>query len=162
MGWLYSQQSKADLISDCIRTHENGNGKWVCLKHACVGNHLWTAWEHTREEVSVRYIVLFLLEKADGMWGYKDVEESMGPCEHDCPLSLLALVPEPKRPEGYHDWRQAVRNYHERRNQKLAVGQAVRLTNGEVFTITSLKPLLARDKHYRQWRIPRKMLTLPS
>jgi hypothetical protein len=110
-----------------------------------------------------RYIILFKLQGQRGYgWGYKDIEECMGPYEHDCPLAFLDMVPEPVRPEGYHDWRAEVRKYHARRNQKLAIGQAVKLTNGEIVTITSLKPLLARDTNYKQWRIPRRMLTLPA
>jgi hypothetical protein len=57
-----------------------------------------------------RFIVLYLLVKNNGAWGYKDIDESMGPVEVNCPLSFLdGLSPA----TGFATkWRERVKKYH--------------------------------------------------
>jgi hypothetical protein len=115
---------------------------------------LWTVWEHRRREGAVdRYIGCDLLAGQRGYcWGYKDMEESMGPCYYTCPLKYLDLVPEP-------DSRRAkVRAYHAKR-RALAVGATVKLVHCRVpeVTIVSLRPLVGEYAGTR-YRIPLKLL----
>lgn len=44
----------------------------------------------------------------DSEWIYKPIDETMGPCETDCPLSLLDLVPCPDS-DYARGWRERVR-----------------------------------------------------
>jgi hypothetical protein len=50
----------------------------------------------------------------DIMWGYKDMDESMGPYEYDCPLALLDKLGPPPN-EWAANWREKVRAFHARR-----------------------------------------------
>jgi hypothetical protein len=62
-------------------------------------------------------------------WGYKDMDESQGPVEVDCPLSLLAMVPCPTG--GYAaGWREKVRAYHEAEKRRKS------LKDGDIITFS--------------------------
>lgn len=63
-----------------------------------------------------RWIGCDLLEysKRDEGWGYKDMDESMHPYYYSCPLSYLDMVPV----VGSEEWRQGVREYHQRQRAK--------------------------------------------
>jgi hypothetical protein len=165
MGWLFTQgQTRSGLIAELTKTQENEHTKFVTLRKFCSGNDLWTVQEVTRKDngETSRFICLYMMRPNKGYgWGYKDVEESMGPYQHSCPVAFLDMVPEQPRPEGYHDWRSAVRQYWAKRNQKLTVGQVVKLTNGHEYRIVSLRPLKAVDTITGTlYKIPRRMLTL--
>jgi hypothetical protein len=74
-----------------------------------VGDHLWAVKEAQNGE---RYVALFLLERDHGHWGYKDLDESMGPNAVDCPLRFLELAT--AKPTGYAAaWRERVREFHQ-------------------------------------------------
>jgi len=146
MGWTSGYHSRKELVDYVTAHQENQVSTFDCIAKKFVGNHLWCVFERTAKPAPTdkeRYIILFDIQRwGEGNWAYKDIQESMGPFQHSCPLSFLDMVPEPPRPAGYHDWRQGVRDYHARRNQKLTVGQTVKLTNGEEYKVTSLRPLL--------------------
>ena len=59
-------------------------------------------------------------------FGYKDMEESMGPYEDDCPGSILDLL-SPTDNEYAQEWRQRCRARLARRARKLEHGDRVRL-----------------------------------
>jgi hypothetical protein len=161
MGWLFTQgQTRAGLIEELTRGSENEHAKWTFLKRYCSGNVLWTVTEITRKDngQTDRFIGCFLLDrKKDYGWGYKDMEESMGPFYYSCPLSFLDMVP-----VANEEWRKGVREYHARRNQKLEVGQTVRLTDGKDYKIAKVRPLRAYGPDGVYYRIPRRMLPIPN
>lgn len=167
MGWLFKHgQTRHDLIEELTARQTNEHGhKWTTVKRAAVGNNLWAVIEHAHPDGKAeRFIMLFKLAKSGGAWGYKDIGESCGPYEHDCPLSFFDLAPLPSDDTSYaREWRERVRQAHAVRNQKLTLGQTVKLTNGHTVRISKLKPLLAHDtSDGRLYRIPRKMLTPPE
>ena len=82
-------------------------------------NHLWVVKEISGVNdkglriVDNYVIVLYLLKKESGCWGYKGMEESCEPFYYDCPLEFLEYE------LNYHtcpDWRKAVKAYHFRKN----------------------------------------------
>lgn len=149
MGWLYGWADKQSLIDHLSETQENDSRKWEMLKHTVRGNTYWGVVQITKksEGVIVKHIICCRLsssgEKNDPYrWGYKDMDESMGPCYYDCPLSYLDIVNEENA-----DWRQKVREYHARksqiRNRKIEVGKTYELIGCSIphITICSVKPL---------------------
>lgn len=118
MGWTvpWSTKTKEQLLERLRR--EVGSGRKI-IKESVVGNHRWSVEEYERDGQTIRYIRLDLLAyfRDDGAWGYKDLCESMGPCEVDCPLSFLDLVPVPDGPYA-EGWRARVREYHRGRAQR--------------------------------------------
>ena len=145
MGWTTGYNSRNEVVAEVTKSWENDLRRIEVVKKFFSGNNLWCVFEQTSKAASTdveRFIVVFLIrcwkvQGGDFDWGYKDVSESMGPCEVSCPLSFLELVPDPG---GYGTaWRQRVREYHARRNQKLIRNQIVKLTNGREYRITALR-----------------------
>jgi hypothetical protein len=110
MGWLFrSGCSRRELIAerteDWRRTAQDGLVvKTTCLAHCYRGGSfsgvLWTVWgrSFTKDGVEVqpteRWIGCDLLRSQKGFgWGYKDMDESMGPYFYSCPLKYLVSSP---------------------------------------------------------------------
>jgi len=89
--------SRKDIIDQIVSENETvaktvrGNILWAVM----VGNGEW-------------YICCFLLRKCGDDWGYKPIEEEMGPCYYNCPLKYLNTVTKYTNEE----WREGVRSYH--------------------------------------------------
>ena len=136
MGWFYTNGStKKSIIAERISFHSTKNHaikegdayyfEFNCLKHCYRGNNfsgiLWTVWKITQKKISddtqlsIRsYIGCDKLEYSrhdGGAWGYKPMDESMGPCYYSCPLGYLKMVPCVDK-----DWRMRVLDYHAHRN----------------------------------------------
>ena len=128
------------------------------------GNTLWTVQEVVK--TGERFIGCYLMQGREGSrdgWGYKPMEESMGPCETTCPPCFFDMVP---CPEGYAvEWRKRVLADHARRNQKLRVNDHVRLTNGKEYLVTSVRPLRGKEvgqMYSPTYHLPRNMLTMKA
>lgn len=121
MGYTFTKgASKADIIKDIL----TGGGKpqdFFPLAHKLVGRYLWVVWEHNSVDRNARFIGLCLLESEKGFgWGYKPMEESMGPYEVSCPLQFLEITPLPDSPYA-SDWREKVRAYHAAKSGQLTI-----------------------------------------
>ncbi|WP_447859728.1 hypothetical protein [Nitrospira calida] len=164
MGWSFTVgASRSDIIQERTRSWSNGAVKAVCLRHAVRGNVLWTVWEQTfADGRTERFIGCDVLHKAEDGWGYKGMEELMGPCYHTCPLEYLDLVP-----PANESWREKVRTYHARRqaqhqlSRSLSIGDRVRLHPNtariDEAEIVSLKPLIVAGCS-RRYRISRALI----
>ena len=142
MGWLFTQyQTRRELIQRRTRSEEFDGVIRNCLRHAAVGNVLWTVWEITGPGEQVRrYIGCDLLARERGYgWGYKDMSESTGPCYYTCPPAYLGLVP-----MANPEWREQVRAWHAARNRKVAVGDVL------VFQGLSIPEARVIEKHGRR------------
>ena len=145
MGWLFSEQSKEQLVARRIRDNSTVNGErsWTHLAHSLRGNTLWSVVEMA--DISgnrERFIFCDLLakDKRSDWWGYKDMSECMHPYFYNCPLKFLDMVPI----VASEAWREGVRKYHAKRNRKYTVGEVVKLVDGckpAQVTVTSVKPL---------------------
>ena len=136
MGWTYtSQQNKSDFLQEILRDchWENDSAVSSVIDHSVRGNRLWVALrlEYKNGYPDCKYVVLFLLHKHKDGWGYKDMDESMGPYYYDCPLRLLQVTgdPAPCTAHETHDedslcatlsslrWRQQVREQSAKRRR---------------------------------------------
>lgn len=159
MGWtfLHNTPDKRQVVEMCTRDSDT----LKCVKKAVHGNHLWTVWQDS--VTKNKTIVLFLLGKDRGDWGYKDITEGMGPVEVDCPLSFLDFVPEPTDSPYAKGWREKVRKYHEQEKTRrgalkaLEIGKMVRLkdSNPSEFRIVSLDPLRGTASTGHTYKIPK-------
>lgn len=144
MGWTFTNgQTKKELIKERTSPYSwvTEDGKFVrteTLKHTVTGANLWKVQRRTIDGVETdRYIALDLIGTHGGYgWGYKDLDESVGPCEVNCPLSYLDGLPEPIN-EWAREWRDRVRAFHaERKKQRdlaksLAPGDSVTIYGKE-------------------------------
>lgn len=138
MGWYYPHGlNRKELIAQRVEDWERDTGemlvKSTCLKHCYRGGVfsgvLWSVWERTFTKDSIevqpsqRWIGVDLLHCYQGEWGYKPLEESMGPYYFSCPLSYLSEVPL-DRYGGNPDWRELVVEHH-RRQAEMRKGRAI-------------------------------------
>lgn len=162
MGWLFKPgSSRSDLIRELTTGWSNDTVTAVCLTHTLRGNVLWTVWEHRfhNDQPTSRFIGcdLLLYHPKNACWGYKSMDESMGPCYYTCPLSFLAMTPT-LNPE----WRAVVRAHHARIRRPdlhLRVGLTVALKCNypPSAQIVSLKPLRGRYNG-TVYRLARRMI----
>jgi len=134
MGWLFSESWRT---RNALREHLVAGNGVTTLKSCWVGNNLWAVQEGTKTDGTVvRFICLYLCRyhgKDLYGWGYKDVDESMGPTETSCPIGYIELVESHEREHGYEpsgyaaEWRKRVRSRHALKTRKLEVGQKFKL-----------------------------------
>lgn len=88
MGWSIGWNSKAELVDYLLKGCTQGDMK--LLDKAMVGGTLYALCQRGEH----RFIGVFLIkgyrERGGTEWGYKGMDESMGPCEATCPERLLA------------------------------------------------------------------------
>ena len=128
MGWTSYQaknriNGKVDRVAEVndILTWEGDNGKCEPVKTAAVGSTVYSAVKRTdKDGKSIVFGVVFLTHtnsKDYYDFSYKDIEESCGPCQRDCPVGILdCLSPvddvyehEESRKRAA-EWRQACRD----------------------------------------------------
>jgi len=145
MGWTFPMgASRSDVIEDLTREQITPLRTFRTLKKCFRGNTMYALHESEPVEgPTVRFLVVYLLQRHDGDWGYKDMDESMEPYYYDCPVSYLDAATEPTS-ERARQWRADVR-------EKAALRASKKPRKGEIWTlngcriphvkITSLKPL---------------------
>ena len=184
MGWLVSSTwTRKSLIqerTECWSTKKNsvaeGKPTYIvstCLKHCYRGNAfsgvLWGVWEQRlhdtqtdaelKTELFISCDLLRCSRGEDGReWGYKDMEESMGPCYYSCPLGYLEMAP-----VANENWREDVRKYHDIRRLKFKpkVGMVIKLKDGcnpQYLTVVKTRPLRGQDRYGRSYKIPKKLV----
>jgi hypothetical protein len=167
MGWSFmsSMHSKAELIHYLTTT--NVAPKMKTIAKCAKGNTLWTVHEYVEDsgcyKAGCRWIGCYLLGVEKGWWGYKDMDESMGPSELSCPVRFFDMVPCPSG-EWAAPWRERVKAYQARLAQfkGLKLGTKVMLKKGLTISgvplieavITSTRPLNARAEGYT-FRLPK-------
>ena len=159
MGWSTGYRSCKELLEQRKRSEKNERIEWTVLKTYYQFGTLWKLVEYKTAEKHVIFIALDLIRnfgKEDG-WGYKDIEESMGPCYYNCPLEFLKLTPVENQ-----DWRDKVIAYHAKRNTKLSLGQVVSLPNSTIkqLTVCSLRPLLGYSSTGRTYRFSKNQIEI--
>jgi hypothetical protein len=116
MGWLFINGSdKKELVVSLNKNRTTATTKIIASR--LVGNHHWYVAERADGK---RFIGLDLIQVSNGRIGYKDMDESMGPFYHDCPLSFLKMAPHDPEFSGQHsaEWRERVVAHHARKDVK--------------------------------------------
>ncbi len=143
MGWLFQNKKlrHETPVQYIIRelTHTSGPRQATVLAAAAVGGTIYAAVRNTDTETGQNYVfcavILFKNNGRDG-FGYKDMDESCGPCEVDCPdriFKLLSPIAEMPSPGYAAEWRDRVTAAKAQRNtarkmlRRLSVGQIIRV-----------------------------------
>lgn len=171
MGWLFTKyQTKEELIDRCLRGDSHPTGFKALAHTISGGNRLWVVFENEANEhlpKGERFIALYLLASQRGFgWGYKDMDESVGPAYYDCPLSYLKMAPDPKS-EYSAGWREKVREYHVSKVACRAKFKALRV--GDMIRSESIRPnelivtevgrtVFARSLDGRRFRVPPRVI----
>lgn len=152
MGWDFTQNaSKSDIVHQLTKNWENELYSCTCLRHSLVGSVLWSVWDRKNKSTNQteRYINCDLIQKQkDFGYGYKGMSESMHPYYYSCPLSYLNMTP-----VASQEWRDKVREYHNKKTRKLNIGTIYQLINRTIpnIKILNLKPLIGefQGRHYK-------------
>jgi hypothetical protein len=110
MGWYYTYgASRADIIKELLVDGKTDTGTSKVLAHCTRGNVLWSVREFIGNDgTTLRWIGCDLLTRSKDGWGYKPMDESMGPCYYTVPLSYFDLAPNPEGKWAI-EWRDKVR-----------------------------------------------------
>lgn len=130
MGWLFTwNDTKEELLERRLRAPSRFVEGCELLHSSVVGNNHWYLLKDKTGRVSIGLDKMAAGGKNEG-WGYKDMDETCGPVEVNCPLSFLDKASEPT---GYAiEWREKVRQYHAKRKAKktaIAAGVVVKYGN---------------------------------
>lgn len=117
MGWTYQEahyytdRGKIDRKKECdsLFTWEEEKIKVEVLKSVMKGSVYYAALQITDKQtgsvsVEATVVLTHLAMKDFCNFGYKVVGENMGPCEDDCPKSILSLLTETTS-EYAREWR---------------------------------------------------------
>lgn len=149
MGWLFhNQKLRHETPVQYITrefSHESETAKATVLAAAPVRGTIYAAVRNEDKTTGKTYVfcavILFKNSERSG-FGYKDMDESCGPCEVDCPdriLRLLSPVDELPNPGYAVEWRARVaeKKVQDRRMRqsvgKLAPGDIIRLPHAVSF-----------------------------
>lgn len=151
MGWLSMQRGhmgghatpKAYLDAQFTYDRKYDDGSTYAmrvLESACVGNRVWYAATRVERSGQEPYVIALVClvrwtpNAKDGfLFAYKDMEESMGPCEAECPERILRrLTPTTNR--HALDWRERCRARLRLRSRKIEDGMRIRLAAPLTFT----------------------------
>ncbi len=151
MGWLFmpraslgghkSAKSYLDAQFTYERPDEDGGSHGLkVLASACPGNRVYyAATQVMTNRVGGEVFAIVCLvrwqprDKEGYIFGYKDLEESMGLYEAECPERILDLLT-PTENENALDWRARCRANIALRGRKLADGDRIRLSESVTFT----------------------------
>jgi len=160
MGWLISYDlTKEEQVAELVATREwdRPNNPLKAgrrtIYHSVRGNTLYAVHQNTLggDDIHEPWIGVYLLRKDKGMgWGYKGMDESMGPNVCDCPLKALKLAPKVEN----QAWRDRVHAWHERRRKvdKIEPGVAVRFHDWvKDYEGVGLGTGVIMTKHGRGW-----------
>ena len=164
MGWTFPYgATRSDIISQLTpkeRLYESGH-IFRTLRHCCKGNVLYALHESGQGGETRKWIGVYLMQKHDGRWGYKDMEESMHPYYYNCPVSYLDDADEPVN-DSASKWREEVRRQAaERKRKKPKVGERWSLKSKSVpeVRITYVRGQSVRGVYQDlTYRVPRKIL----
>ena len=163
MGWLYQNEplrheKPVDYFRRELTFSRDGMSSTV-LDAAAVRGTVYAAVRNTNYPVpGADYVycavILFKNNERDG-FGYKDMCESMGPCEVDCPdriMKLLTPVEQIPNPSYTADWRERVAAAKERRKTtaKLKPGDVIKLRHDATFGKTGVVASEFHVLHFRK------------
>ncbi|WP_044303106.1 hypothetical protein [Rhodopirellula sallentina] len=133
MGWLFREGiTRKELIEDRTSAWERTTGDLLirsnclarCYRGGSFSGVLWAVWERTfsiegiESQPAERWITCDLIQyQRNSGWGYKDLDESMGPYFYSCPMKYLNLVPI-EQFGGNADWRSQVISHHKNKREK--------------------------------------------
>lgn len=142
MGWTFTHRNHGECSNEDWFCREFGDGRQGGRGIVKVAGRLGTSYAAYRTQEGEIIGVVILTQWRRGTWynfGYKDIEENMGPCEADCPQSILDLLT-PTNSEWANEWRGKCRAKLAKPKLKLTAGDTVRFarpitfTGGETFT----------------------------
>lgn len=133
MGWTFTRQTGLDksfFVNNMIQEHSPR-----IQEHQVCGNEVWAI---AKSHNGTQYITLFLVKKHKGFWGYKEIDESMGPYYYKCPKKFIDKVPATCKVS--EQWRERWAEEQERKKFKIEIGKTYLLHSGKKVLIVGKLP----------------------
>jgi hypothetical protein len=142
MGWTsIPGYTKSQIIREVTRTGPNSELVETSVK----GNCVWMVSRiyHPDGTLKSQGIILYLLEKLDGDWGYKGIDETSHPYYYSVPKSWLKRYPLigdfcDRSKESSAEWRAKVRSHAADQAAERSVRAS--LTAGDRFMLRNVGP----------------------
>lgn len=144
MGWygFYTCKNVKDVVE--MLNRDRRASTLVAQKATNFGRHLWSVYTiQTGPQAGRNIITLDLISQYEGMWGYKPMDESMGPFYYDCPVALLELAGEPVN-ESAAQWRKSVRELVAKKARKLEAGTTFTLYGKAYRMVNAAQRIVSR------------------
>jgi len=104
MGWTYFQAEKGKRSIDIMRD-EYRSLKWYDAQQIRDVIYAAVSFKETPNEITA---LVVLTHRRNGQFGYKPMDESMGPCESECPARILDRLTNPPN-DWARQWRERCR-----------------------------------------------------
>lgn len=164
MGWTHcfdgrtkpngsiDRKYECDRLLTWCRKDENGNviSSGEVLKSAMVGSTYYAAVRNKKGEVWAAVFLTCGRTRHDGTaWGYKDMDETMGPYEDKCPASILALLT-PTDDKDANEWRERCRKNIAKAAENRKRGNLPPYAPAGVTVTVEGKSWIVTSKEYRE------------
>jgi hypothetical protein len=120
MGWTFTNKPKGQTVKDFFEKEFTNDGKTGVLDCAVVNRNVaYLAYKSFKDGHVFAIVCLLQYRPHDYYYnfGYKDMDESMGPLEHDCPERILNLL-SPPSPGYATEWRgRCIANLEKKQSQ---------------------------------------------
>jgi hypothetical protein len=134
MGWMFSYRPKGLSHREFFRDRWGAEFDDGVLDMAAANNVIYTAYRtqangHEGQVVALVFLTRWAPSDPQFNFGFKEMDETMGPFEARCPERILDLLT-PTTNEQALKWRAACREYHAQRRAQ--AGQRLKLRPGLV------------------------------
>jgi uncharacterized protein DUF6927 len=167
MGWLYKSsldgfKTPTEYL-DHQFTFDREERSYRVLRSSLVQMRRYYAAVERVEKVSGQCSVSAVVclvdyntrDKEGYIFGYKDMDETMGPCDHDCPAAILDLLT-PTDSEWANAWRQKCRarlvKARPRAGQTLILAEPLTFTDGAVHSRFQVVERITRNRKTTAFR----------
>jgi hypothetical protein len=139
MGWLYQYDPVENPVAYLAEKYNCGTLQ--VLAAARVGSTVYMAIRSTEKASAASHVfaaVILISNTRKHGFGYKDMDESMGPCQCDCPariMRLLTPIADLPNPGYAADWRARVAERKNEKHRQRARRQSLRI--GSIVTLPS-------------------------
>lgn len=181
MGWTsyhaFPYKGKINRKYECdklwTQTEHDGYPELKVLKSTMKGSTYYAAVQNVTKGITFGVVVLTNVNSKDYYnFSYKEMDETCGPGQSECPDSILKLL-SPTDSEWANAWRKRCEDYNAKRKAKLtpatlAIGTKIRfkLWNGEERTLQKMAPnyqfkrtwwwVVGDNKYFSAKRIPKE------
>lgn len=136
MGWTYTYRRTGETNTEFFSKMWAGSTAEL-LDTAQVGFTVYGALRLADGRVRALVILTRWVQDVYN-FGYKDMDETMGPCDVACPERIFALLTPLDETESKwaHEWRENVRKHHEAKRERPRISKGTRVRFERAMTFT--------------------------
>lgn len=166
MGYIFEHSNRT--LKDCVNSIVQGFGERI-VDYSLRGQELYAAIRHHENPERIT-IVVFLIRKNGGCYGYKDIDEVQHPLYYNCPEKILKLSNNPNGTEWRNECRVRRKLFKVRRDimNGLVAGDSIETEYGTVRYVKKYRNsktqfvgcLMDSNTPSQEYRIPVSSITV--